>query len=328
MATTKKDNLRLWRKLFITDPAYVKDGSGKPYKYHVVTPYHQVQVATEAWGPCGVGWGYESSYEIVLSPSTSEVLFVATVVLWYRDSECPIGEVARIPATACTKLVQNPRSGDPKVDTDAPKKAITDALTKAFSLTGMAGDVFSGKFDDRSWAKKAGQEHAKRRSARAAPNDNVPPPGGVGDSPSQPDRDLLAAELPDRTMSERIGEGLPEFGSKAETERHVALQAEMAEIMRLKAAVAAIAKGLPGESKAEARRGYAAAADDLGKLTALLAWCREQQQQQGARPNEPSPMAADVHEAANAPSPSGPRNESRPPARGGRGGFRAPVATG
>jgi hypothetical protein len=37
---------------------------------------------------------------------------------------------------------------DGKLDDEAPKKALTDAMTKAFSHLGVSADVFLGMFDN------------------------------------------------------------------------------------------------------------------------------------------------------------------------------------
>jgi hypothetical protein len=39
-------------------------------------------------------------------------------------------------------------SGKPFTDEDAPKKSVTDALVKALSMIGFAGDIFMGRYDD------------------------------------------------------------------------------------------------------------------------------------------------------------------------------------
>ena len=44
------------------------------------------------------------------------------------------------------------------LDDEAPKKAFTDALTKAFSHLGLSADVFLGLFDNSKYIEKVKQD--------------------------------------------------------------------------------------------------------------------------------------------------------------------------
>ena len=44
------------------------------------------------------------------------------------------------------------------LDDEAPKKAMTDALTKAFSHLGLNADVFLGKFDNNKYVEEITKE--------------------------------------------------------------------------------------------------------------------------------------------------------------------------
>ena len=48
-----------------------------------------------------------------------------------------------------------------KLDEDAPKKAMTDALTKALSHLGIGADVFLGKFDDNRYVAAMEKEFSQ-----------------------------------------------------------------------------------------------------------------------------------------------------------------------
>jgi hypothetical protein len=45
------------------------------------------------------------------------------------------------------------------LDDEAPKKAMTDALTKAMSHLGMSADIFLGKFDDNKYVQTKTKEN-------------------------------------------------------------------------------------------------------------------------------------------------------------------------
>ena len=49
-----------------------------------------------------------------------------------------------------------------KIDDEAPKKAMTDAMTKAFSHLGMSADVFLGMFDDSKYVESLKKEFAQK----------------------------------------------------------------------------------------------------------------------------------------------------------------------
>jgi hypothetical protein len=137
-------NLWLWRINEQTDPAHTK-----PVKlgrsFTAIDPHYQVKRATETFGPVGIGWGWELYEEVItLQGKDGEVsLFKATVTIWYRDPHHP--EEKR----KCGPVVgMNMISTGGRVDEDAGKKAVTDALTKGLSYLGFSADVFMGLYDD------------------------------------------------------------------------------------------------------------------------------------------------------------------------------------
>ena len=58
-------NLALWETVERTDPKHVKAITGKSYQGTSPKPHYLVHKATEAFGPCGIGWGFT----IVSEPS-------------------------------------------------------------------------------------------------------------------------------------------------------------------------------------------------------------------------------------------------------------------
>jgi uncharacterized short protein YbdD (DUF466 family) len=57
------------------------------------------------------------------------------------------------------------------LDDEAPKKAMTDAMTKAFSHLGMSADVFLGKFDDSKYVEQMKEEFSQPQK--------IPQPSGT-----------------------------------------------------------------------------------------------------------------------------------------------------
>ena len=109
--------------------------------------------ATEQFGPIGIGWGYISGDPIIV-----DTLMVMPVTLWHGDRANTFG-----PMMGCEEW----KDKNGRVDSDAPKKATTDAITKLLSQLGFNADVFLGKFDDNKYVQQMEREFAAK--------DNPPP---------------------------------------------------------------------------------------------------------------------------------------------------------
>lgn len=146
-------NLDLWKAVEKTPTAHTKAITGKPYSGTSPKPYYLVQKATEMFGPCGIGWGY-SIHERVEDGAPGEKLHIAHVKLWYEWNG-KRGEVEHVGQTMFSGVRSN---GKPYTDEDAPKKSVTDALVKALSMIGFAGDIFMGRYDDSKYVNELRDE--------------------------------------------------------------------------------------------------------------------------------------------------------------------------
>ena len=164
------DNLALWRKVEKTDPDQVKAITGKTYKGTSPKPYWLIQEATRTFGPCGIGWGFVVIDERIedgalIAPGFFERMSVARVRVWYKW-EGDMGEVEHVGGTMFSGKYA---SGKTFTDEDAPKKSITDALVKALSLIGFAGDIFMGRYDDSKYVSDLKEEiQQEKREASGA----------------------------------------------------------------------------------------------------------------------------------------------------------------
>lgn len=163
------DNLSLWRLVEKTDPAHTKAITGKQYKGTSPKPHWLIMRATETFGPCGIGWGFTVDERIVdgamIEPGFYEKMHIAKVKVWYKwQSER--GEVEHIGGTPFSGKRS---SGNLFTDEDAPKKSVTDALVKALSMIGFAGDIFMGRYDDSKYVSEVRHEfdEAKKDAAPA-----------------------------------------------------------------------------------------------------------------------------------------------------------------
>ncbi|PCI54187.1 MAG: hypothetical protein COB36_10885 [Alphaproteobacteria bacterium] len=138
-------NLELWNKVCKTDPGHTKKVNMRG-GFTAIDAHYQIQNATEQFGPVGTGWGYRCNYIY------QEKFIFCELIFWYTDTKNTFG-----PISGCSELID--KNGKP--DTDAGKKAMTDALTKALSHLGFNADVFLGKFDDNKYVAEAKKEFAE-----------------------------------------------------------------------------------------------------------------------------------------------------------------------
>ena len=162
------DNLELWDAVERTDPAHVKPITGKAYSGNSPKPHYLIRKATETFGPCGLGWGFRIIEEklldgALLEPGFYERIHMARVAVWYvwKDKR---GEVEHVGQTAFSGKRNN---GKTYTDEDAPKKSVTDALVKALSMIGFAGDIFLGRWDDAKYVEEVRREIGEEKKADA-----------------------------------------------------------------------------------------------------------------------------------------------------------------
>lgn len=137
------DNMRIWNAVEKTDPAHTKKVNQRG-GFTAISAHYQVMRATEAFGPVGIGWGYETG-----TPFMLDTLVVVPITLWHGQRDNTFG-----PLYGSAEL----RDSKGRLDQDAPKKATTDGLTKALSQLGFNADVFLGKFDDNKYVAQITQE--------------------------------------------------------------------------------------------------------------------------------------------------------------------------
>lgn len=147
------DNLHIWNAVQKTDPDHTKEVKQRG-GFTAIDAHYQIMRATEQFGPVGVGWGYETG-----SPIFNGDFVLIPVSLWHGDRSNTFG-----PVYGCSQML------GARPDADAPKKAMTDGITKALSQLGFNADVFLGKFDDNKyvaelWAEKHKENTPQKTSA-------------------------------------------------------------------------------------------------------------------------------------------------------------------
>lgn len=180
-------NMRLWERVYMTDPKAVKPITGKDYGGNSPKPYWIIQRLTEEFGPCGLGWGYTIENERFERFSDTDTLHVAKVRLWY-EMDGKRGEVVQMGQTKATYMTGN---GKFKVDEDAPKKSVTDALVKCASYIGFAGDIFSGRWDDSKYVAEARKHYEGERDITKSGTLQHAVRDGIGDDLPDDDKQYL-----------------------------------------------------------------------------------------------------------------------------------------
>lgn len=141
-------NMKIWEAVEKTDPKFTKHIAQRG-GFTAVNANSQIMAATKQFGPCGEGWGYTSLPPIF----TPDNQIIIPVTLWHGTRENVFG-----PEYGCADLV----SDKGRKDSDAPKKATTDALTKLLSRLGFNADVFLGRYDDQKYVQEVSREFAEK----------------------------------------------------------------------------------------------------------------------------------------------------------------------
>jgi hypothetical protein len=138
--------MRIWNAVCKTDPKHTKKVNQRG-GFTAIDAQYQIMEATRQFGPLGEGWGYNvGDYQLVGN------LIVVPVTLWHSgDRNKAFG-----PVLGCAEMLGN------RPDRDAPKKAVTDAITKGLSQLGFNADVFLGLFDDNKYVAEVTAEFSPK----------------------------------------------------------------------------------------------------------------------------------------------------------------------
>lgn len=217
------DNLKLWQTVEKTPPAHTKPITGKSYQGTSPKPHYLVHKATETFGPVGIGWGFTIENERIEEGAGGERMHIARVKVWYKWN----GERGEVEHIGGTQFSGIRGSGKAFTDEDAPKKSVTDALIKALSMIGFAGDIFMGRYDDSKYVQEL-RDEARQESSSEPKTGQIAPAtvtrtSGAGAPLSEAYADFLAAMKKSRSKAElrewffankdSIAERLPESES-------------------------------------------------------------------------------------------------------------------
>lgn len=162
------ENLKLWEAVSKTDPKYTKAFSkAGGFSGTAINATYLIRKATELWGPMGGQWGPEIAEEKYVEGAEGTIIHVLRINLKHPQGV--------IPSFGQTTFVGKNKHGL-FTDEEAPKKSLTDAITKALSMLGFSADVFLGLYDDNKYVNDRKAEFSSDgKVSRITPN------AGAGD---------------------------------------------------------------------------------------------------------------------------------------------------
>lgn len=155
------EHLKIWERFADIDPKFTKAITGKDYKGTSPNPHYVIKCLTELFGPVGIGFGWRVLAEDFTTIG-QETLHWCRIEFWHTDRK------NTYEAYGQTKAAYVTSGGKARFDEDAPKKSLTDAITKAASQIGIAANIFLGRWDDSKYVAAVDGEY--RAAEKAAPD--------------------------------------------------------------------------------------------------------------------------------------------------------------
>lgn len=203
----KNPNMDIWDQSQATDPKYTKGFNKTGFRGTAINATYVARRLTELFGPAGIGWGIEVLEENMLQGGPVVVdgknLGATTIIhclrckLWYMQ-DGKRGEIVQFGQTAFV-------SGDKRgvvTDEEAPKKSLTDAMTKCASLLGIGADIHLGLFDDNKYVNDVTQRFADEPKGQTNGNSRNHQPFGREATPEQAKQIAYAHTL--KTITDHI----------------------------------------------------------------------------------------------------------------------------
>lgn len=104
-----------------------------------INPMWRIKRLTERFGPCGKGWKYDIIRREFVPGAGGEMAVILDILLFYR---LDTGEWSDgIPGTGGSMYIVKEQSGL-HTDDEAPKKALTDAISVAAKALGVGANVY------------------------------------------------------------------------------------------------------------------------------------------------------------------------------------------
>lgn len=142
------NGLDIWDAVERTDPRYTKEITGKNFRGDAVNNVHVAKKLTAVLGPVGLRWGWHVLDERVQEfgrheDKSHKVIHWLRVSMWLKDEHGHKETFENFGTTVMASYTKNGYT----TDDEAPKKSMTDALSKLMLYLGGSADVWLNEFD-------------------------------------------------------------------------------------------------------------------------------------------------------------------------------------
>ena len=161
------ENLTIWNALKQPPQEALKTIQGGRLKGKTdINPQWRYKAMTEQFGVCGVGWKYTIE-KLWLEPSGDEICAFAAIGLSIKVN----GEWSDPTPGIGGSMILAKESSGLHVNDECYKMAITDALSVAMKMIGVAADIYAGLFDGSRYIgdKQPAQKTTPARQATTPP---------------------------------------------------------------------------------------------------------------------------------------------------------------
>lgn len=108
-----------------------------------INPQWRYKAMHDAYGPCGEGWKYDVVRIWTESGQDGQIFMFAQVAVQVKNGE---HWADSIPGIGGSMLIEKDKYGLHHND-EAPKMAVTDALSVALKMLGVGADIYMGRWD-------------------------------------------------------------------------------------------------------------------------------------------------------------------------------------
>lgn len=151
-------NTEIWNKMAKPPTTALKTiHAGRLKGMSDINPQWRYRAMTEVFGPCGVGWKYTIDQIWNVPASEDQVFAFARVSLYVKVD----GEWSEpIPGVGGSMLIAKELKGLHSSD-EGYKMAVTDALSTACKMIGVAADIYMGRWDGSKYLDDSGKDDSR-----------------------------------------------------------------------------------------------------------------------------------------------------------------------
>lgn len=146
------DNLKYWNQVNQPPRSALKEiAAGRLKGKSDINPQWRYKAMTETFGIVGIGWKFTIDKMWSEPAANNETLCFVNVSVYIKDGD---KWSDAIPGNGGSTLVANEKAGFHNSD-DAYKMAVTDALSTAMKMLGVAADIYMGLWDGAKYKDSA-----------------------------------------------------------------------------------------------------------------------------------------------------------------------------